>query len=323
VLGHSMAELSIYSSVDDRARLVGIPHESIGGGSFEVVFKARSGNVLQALVSTETVDIEGHACLIKIIRDITLQRRAEVEAREQRQQLTHLSRLATLSDLSGALAHELNQPLTAILSNAQAAQRFLADEHVDLAEIRSILEEIVEADKRAGDVIQRLRVLMKKGEHQFAPVDLNELLRDVLEFTHSDRVTRNVHVTVSLGTGLAPVNADRVQLQQVILNLIGNACEAMDANDRADRKLALATTTGRSGSAQLIVSDCGPGIAPATRERLFEPFFTTKEHGLGLGLSICRTITTAHGGKLYAENNAGRGATFRIVFPPSAAGAAP
>ncbi len=223
--------------------------------------------------------------------------------------------LATLSDFSGALAHELNQPLTAILSNAQAGQRFLAFEHVDLAEIRSILWEIVEADKRAGNVIRRLRVLMKKGENPFAPVDLNHLLREVLEFAHSDLVTRNVEVTASFDARLAPVNGDRVQLQQLMLNLIGNACEALEANERSDRKLAVTTTTGPNGSAQIIVSDCGPGIAPATLERLFEPFFTTKEHGLGLGLSICRTIATAHGGKLHAENNRGRGATFRVVFP--------
>ncbi|HYH41051.1 MAG TPA: MASE1 domain-containing protein [Burkholderiales bacterium] len=318
VLGRTMTDLSIYASEDDRRRVVRLGADITDARTFEMAFKTREGDVLEAVVSTETVEIEGDACLIKIIRDITPQRRAELEAREQRQQLTHLSRVATVSDFSGALAHELNQPLTAILSNAQAGQRFLALEHVDLAEIRSILWEIVEADKRAGNVIRRLRVLMKKGENQFAPVSLNPLLREVLEFAHSDLVTRNVEVTVSFGGGVAPVSGDRVQLQQLMLNLIGNACEALDANDRADRKLVLTTTTGANGSAQVIVSDCGPGIAPATLERLFEPFFTTKEHGLGLGLSICRTIATAHGGMLHAENNPDRGATFRVVFPPPA-----
>jgi PAS domain S-box-containing protein len=318
VLGRTMEDLSIYFTEDDRARLIRIACESGGANGFEMAFKARSGDVLQVLVSTEMVEIEGQSCLIEIIRDITLQRRAEMESREQRQQLTYLTRLATLSNFSGALAHELNQPLTAILSNAQAGQRFLAVEPVDLAEIRSILREIVEADKRAGDVIRQLRGLMKKGEPQFAPVDLNHLLREVLEFTHSDRVTRNVDVTARFGTGLPLVNGDRVQLQQLMLNLICNACECMDANDHADRKLGV-TTTASNGSAQIIVTDCGPGMAPATLERVFEPFFTTKEHGLGLGLSICRTIAAAHGGELYAENNYDRGATFRVVLPALAA----
>jgi PAS domain S-box-containing protein len=319
VLGRTVAELGIYSAEDDRALLMSITGESGDANSFEMAFRARSGDLLQALVSTETVEIEGDFCLIKIVRDITLQRRTELELREQRQQFIHLTRLATLSDFSGALAHELNQPLTAILSNAQAGQRFLAAEHVDLAEIRSILWEIVEADKRAGDVIRQLRGLMKKGEHRFAPVDLNHLLREVLEFTHSDRVARNVDVTASFGAELRQVNGDRVQLQQLMLNLICNACEAMDANERADRKLCV-TTTGSSGGVEIIVSDCGPGIAPAALERVFEPFFTTKEHGLGLGLSICRTIATAHGGTLCVENNRNRGATVRAVFPALAAG---
>ena len=137
----------------------------------------------------------------------------------------------------------------------------------------------------------------------------------MLDFSHSDLVTRNVDVTSSFDAGLAPVNGDRVQLQQLLLNLIGNACDAMEANDRADRKLVMTTTSGPDGAAQIAVSDCGRGISDATLERLFEPFFTTKEHGLGLGLSICRTITTAHGAKVHVQNNAERGAAFRVVFP--------
>jgi C4-dicarboxylate-specific signal transduction histidine kinase len=162
---------------------------------------------------------------------------------------------------------------------------------------------------------------MKKGENQFAPIDLNHLVREVLEFAHSDLVTRNVDVTANLDAGLAPVNGDRVQLQQLMLNLICNACEALDANDRSDRKLWLTTASGPGDAAQIVVSDCGPGIAAPTLERLFEPFFTTKEHGLGLGLSICRTIATAHGGKLNVENNADRGASFCVVLPGLAGGA--
>jgi PAS domain S-box-containing protein len=256
---------------------------------------------------------EGGAALSH--RDITRRKRAEIDAEQQRQELTHLTRVGILGQLSGALAHELNQPLTAILSNAQAVQRYLAQEPLDLPELRVALGDIVEADKRAGDVIRRLRDLLKKGEAQFRPLDLNSVIKDVLELAHSDLVVRGVTTTCRLTPDLPTVRGDRVQLQQVLLNLIANACEAMMDGEPNDRALTITTALGDNQAVQIVVADSGSGIAADMQARLFEPFVTTKMQGLGLGLPICSSIVTAHGGYMKAVNNLHGGATFSVTLP--------
>jgi signal transduction histidine kinase len=250
--------------------------------------------------------------------DITGRKRAEQEAREQRQELAHLTRVAMLGELSGALAHELNQPLTAILSNAQAAQRILAREPVDLTEVREILHDIADDDRRAGEVIQRLRAMLKKDEPKLLPLDVNEVIRESLRLANSDLIRRNVTVLPELAPRLPLVCGDRVQLQQVLLNLIFNACEAMSARPVRDRRLTLATVRDGEAGVQVCVVDRGPGIPADELERVFTPFFTTKEHGLGLGLPICRSIVTVHGGRLWASNNEEHGATFHLMLPRQA-----
>ena len=315
VIGRTHWDLGLYANDADYARFVAFTSERNRERDLEVKLRARDGREVLALVAVESVELGGEPCVIVTLRDVTEQRRTEIEARAQRQQLTHLTRVATVGELSGALAHELNQPLTAILSNAQAAQRFLARDPVDLAEIRAILGDIVEADKRAGEVIRRLRAMLKKGEVQFAPIDLNELLADVLDLAHGDLVTRHVSVTTRFNSGLPPVQGDRVELQQLFLNLIANACEAMSARDQGQRELAVTTTYDWDGTVQAAVADRGPGIPPDRLERLFEPFYTTREQGLGLGLAICRTIASTHGGRIWAENNGHGGATFRVAIP--------
>jgi two-component system, LuxR family, sensor kinase FixL len=247
--------------------------------------------------------------------EITSRKKAELETRQQRQELAHLTRVSMLGELSGALAHELNQPLTAILSNAQAAQRMLAREPVDLAEVREILRDIADDDRRAGDVIQRLRAMLKKGEAQVVALDLNEVVQEVLEIAHGDLITRNISVSRQLAPWLPPVRADRVQMQQVLLNLILNACEAMTANRADDRSLTVFSARDHESSVRAAIIDSGPGIPADDLERVFEPFFTTKANGLGLGLSICRSIVVAHGGRLWASNNEMRGATFYVTLP--------
>lgn len=247
--------------------------------------------------------------------DITGRKRAELESREQRRELAHLTRVAMLGELSGALAHELNQPLTAILSNAQAGQRLLAREPVDLAEIREVLKDIADDDRRAGAVIHRLRAMLKKEELALQPLDLSEVAREVLDLAHSDLITRNMLVTARLAAGLPPVRGDRVQLQQVLLNLVLNACESIAICGPSDRRLTITTARVADG-VQVSVSDHGTGIEAGAMSRLFEPFFTTKQHGLGLGLSICRSIVAEHGGRLWATNNEDKGgATFYLVLP--------
>src|SRR5262250_1258296 len=253
---------------------------------------------------------DGRRRLRSVMVDITDRRQAELEAQQQRQLLTHVTRVATLGELSGALAHELSQPLTSILSNAQAAQRLLTREPVDLAEVQDIIKDIVDDDRRAGAVIRRWRTLLRKGETVLQPLDLNEVTNEVLRLAHGELAANRVTVTTQLAAGLPAVRGDRVGLQQVLLNLIVNACDAMKLNDSARRHLTVITARDGNGAVRVSLADRGGGISADRMERVFEPFFTTKGHGLGLGLAICRSIVAAHGGRLWVANNADCGATF-------------
>jgi signal transduction histidine kinase len=208
-----------------------------------------------------------------------------------------------LGELSGAFAHELAQPLTSILGNAEAALELLPPDTPALSDIRDMLRDIVKDDVRAAEVIQRLRSMLTQGEIQRRPVDLNQVVRDVLSLARSDLITRNVSVITQLDPGAALVLADPVQLQQVLLNLIVNACEAMSASPPSQRRLTISTCLSDEGRAiACSVADRGCGIPPGNTERIFQPFVTTKKQGLGLGLAICRSIIEAHGGRLWAEN---------------------
>ncbi|MGZ5141921.1 MAG: ATP-binding protein, partial [Burkholderiales bacterium] len=307
-VGRTLPDLALFSEADAASLTRGVR-------DVELRLRDRSGEVRQAIVAAEQVEMAGRPCLITAIRDVTEQRRIEREAAEQRRHMNMLTRVALLGELTGALAHELNQPLTAILSNAQAMQRFLTHDPVDLDEIREIAADIIEEDKRAGDVIHRLRALLRKGEAQFELVDVNDLVREALTLAQADLAARNVRVNVSYGGNLNAVRGDRIQLQQVLLNLIVNACEAMMVNKPELRYFKIETKPGNSGGVQITVSDTGPGITQESFDKLFEPFFTTKDHGLGLGLSISRAITAAHGGRLWAENAPTRGAIFHVSLP--------
>jgi PAS domain S-box-containing protein len=262
---------------------------------------------------------EGLFVLASIV-DITERRQNELELARQRNELTHLSRVALLGELSVSLAHELNQPLTAILSNAQAAQLLLVQGATDPGELPEILSEIAHESKRAGEIIRRLRVLLKKGEIHRVPLDMNEVVDTVLKLIRSDFINQHVAVEVELAPDLPLVDGDEVQLQQVLLNLVVNACDAMAKVEVIDRRLIISTELARGNSVRVSVADQGCGIPPEKVERIFEPFFTTKEIGTGLGLAVCRTIISAHGGELWAVNNAKRGATFQFTLPPIAQG---
>jgi PAS domain S-box-containing protein len=252
--------------------------------------------------------------VLSIVRDITDRKRAEVDAAIQRRELAHLSRVATLGELSGAIAHELSQPLAAVLSNAQAARRLLAHDPADVAEVRAALDDIIANDRRAGAVIERLRVLLRKGESAFEPLDLNDVTQEALDLTHSDFLARRISVTTRLTPSIPMVSGDRVQLQQVLLNLVLNACESMSTTEVDGRHLTV-TTAVDDGFVQMSIVDRGVGIPEEHLDKVFEPFVTFREHGLGLGLAISRSIVIAHGGRLVAENNADRGATFRCFLP--------
>ncbi len=258
---------------------------------------------------------DGMVYFAGVLTDITARKEAELEVQEQRQLLTHLTRVATLGELSGALAHELNQPLTSILTNAQAALRFLDREPPELTELRDILSDIVNDDQRAGEVIRRLRTLLRKGETPRQPLDVNDVIGDVLRLAHSELIGHGVIVTLQLTPDLPKIVGDRVALQQVLLNLIVNACDAMRLDEPTERRLTIGTALDDEGIVRLTVMDRGAGLPADGTEQVFEPFYTTKEQGLGLGLMICRSIVAAHGGRLWATNNPERGATFTFTLP--------
>ena len=296
-----------------------------GGGEFEAEYRvlAADGAIrwVEALGQVERDPAGKPLRLRGVAVDVTERKQAEKDLQRLQGELAHFSRVSTVGQLSNTLAHELNQPLAIILTNAQAAQRLLAQQPPDLAETREILTDIVSADERAGEVIKRLRALLKPGQTHLQPLSANALVEDVLRIARSDLIERGIKVHAELDGSGPPVVGDRVQLQQVLLNLILNAGEAMAANPPSDRHMTIATTH-RDDAVRISVSDTGCGLPPEA-ERVFEPFFTTKKEGLGLGLQICRSIVSVHNGRLWAEPNGvatSRGTTFKVELPAAAGG---
>jgi len=240
---------------------------------------------------------------------------AEREAARLRQDLAHIGRISAMGELAASLAHELNQPLTAILNNAEVALQQLDATAPDCASLREILVDIVADDKRAAEVIRRLRALVSKGELQHVALDINEVVAEVAQLVRNDVVLRKIPMAVHLAPGLPTIRGDRVQLQQVVLNMILNALEAMVEPDGRQRSLALRTARAADGTVMVAVEDSGIGIDVDEVERMFEPLYTTKPTGLGMGLAIARTIVQAHGGQLHASNNPAGGATFDFTLP--------
>jgi signal transduction histidine kinase len=247
-------------------------------------------------------------------QDIHLRMQQEHERAVLREELAHLSRVATMSEMSSSLAHELNQPLTAVLSNAQAALRFLARDPPDLDGVREGLEHVVESDKRASEVIRRLRSMLRKDTGEYRELDVNDVVEETVLLLRSDLVVRNVDVQLELGRDLPAVRADRVQLQQVLLNLVFNACDAL-GNMPASRLVVVETCVALPYGVEVIVRDHGAGIAQADPEDIFKPFVTSKPEGMGLGLPVCRSLIEAHGGRIWADRNEPRGTRLHFTLP--------
>ncbi len=244
-------------------------------------------------------------------------RLAEIEVLNQRTELAHVARVSMMGQLASALAHELNQPLGAILRNAEAAELFLQKEKPDLEEIRAILADIRKDDERAGNVINRMRSLLKRRSLESDPLDFQGLIEETIMLARSDARNRRINLSLRADPELPLVLGDRVHLQQVLLNLMLNGMDAMANCRPADRQLAILVRMAKDGSVEVVVRDSGTGIAPEKLDRVFEPFFTTKSEGMGMGLAISRTIIEAHGGKIRAENNPDKGASFIFTLRPA------
>ena len=258
--------------------------------------------------------IQEPAGLVCVFPEKTLRKLPKLKGPEHWNDVAHLFRVASLGELSSSLAHELRQPLTAILSNAQSAVVLLNRDKCDLGEIRDIISDIVLDGNRASEVIDRLYILLKKGDFRPQALDANEVARDVLKLLNHDLESRGVRVVAECSVGLPSIRADRVQLQQVLINLMLNAVDAM-ADSLSPRTLTLRSRKTEKDMVEISVADTGDGIAPGAEEKVFEPYYSTKPHGLGLGLSLSRSIVSAHGGQLWAESRRTDGAVFHCTLP--------
>jgi two-component system sensor kinase FixL len=305
-LQNQSAKKSIFEAVRDN-------------GNFEEEFRIRdeAGAALWVQVSAQSVGSGATSGLAGTLRNITDFKSLQQEAEQLRRQVIHLTRVSTLGELSGAVAHELNQPLTAILSNAQAGQRLISRNAASTDEIQSILEDIIEDDRRAGAVLTRLRNLIRNEQVDFSEIDLNEVVAEVFRLVHSEMIERRVDVVLDCTPVLPPVRADRIQIQQVLINLVRNACDAMVSVRWSEHKLTVKTGRRCDESVVITVADNGAGLPEELRGSLFEPFVTTKRNGMGLGLTISRAIISGHRGEIWFEENPGGGSIFGFSLPPA------
>jgi PAS domain S-box-containing protein len=288
---------------------------------YEKEYFRKDGSRVPVLLGAATFE-EGGTQGVAFVLDLTERKRAEAEARESERRfreiqmdLAHANRVATMGQLTASIAHEVQQPIAAMVATAQAALRWLGAQPPELEEVRKGLARIVRDGNRAGDVIGRIRRLIEKAPPRRDALAINEAILEVIALLHGEVVKHGVSVQTQLADGLPRIQGDRVQLQQVILNLLINAIEAMRGVGEGARELLVRTRPAEAGGVLVAVQDAGPGLDPAKRARLFEAFYTTKPGGLGMGLSICRSIIEAHGGRLWAEANEPRGAMFQFTVP--------
>ncbi len=306
----------------DRARVVEAFHRlDAGGTALDIEYKValHDGRVRHVHHIAQAVRDEQGRVLkhVGAIHDITDRRHAEDEARQLQERLTHFSRLSTMGEMAAGLAHEINQPLSAIATYSQACQRILRQPEPDVADVSAALEQINAQALRAGEVIRRLRNFVKNREVKREPVDCGRLLEDLRTLAETDARLHNVNLHIEAEEDLPAVHADPIQLQQVVLNLVRNAIDAVADCPEGRREVRLRASRAPEGEIEITVADRGSGLAPQAAEHLFNPFFTTKASGTGLGLAISRSIVRAHGGRLWHTPNHEFGAKFHFTLPAS------
>jgi C4-dicarboxylate-specific signal transduction histidine kinase len=273
-------------------------------------------HVVGHTVSDETTSIERAGLeFVGAVMDVTAAKRAAEELHETQAALAHVTRVTTLGELTASIAHEVNQPLGALVTNAEACLLWLDHGTRKLGEARRSVEMIIKDGHRAGEVIRRVRALLKKTAPQTAPLDINDLVNEVITLVQREVFSHRVSLRMELAPALPAVLADRVQLQQVLINLVINGIEAMQPVTDQPRQLVIRSRQDEADQVLVTVTDCGVGISAENADQLFNPFFTTKSGGMGMGLSICRSIIEAHGGRLSASGNVGPGATFQFALP--------
>ena len=260
-------------------------------------------------------DASGSIEFVGAVTDVSARRQAEEKLHQAQAELAHVTRVTALGELAASIAHEVNQPLAAVVANAAAAQRWLNRDTPDLQEARNALLSIVNDGNRAGEVIQRVRGLVSKNTDPKVPLDINEIVNEVIALLHRELFSQRISLRTELAPALGPVLGDRIQLQQVILNLIINGIEAMQPVTGRPRELVIRTQQEDTHQILVAVTDCGVGLATENANRVFDAFFSTKSGGMGMGLSICRSIVESHGGQLSACGNGGLGATFQFSLP--------
>ena len=304
------------ADIDRVRQLIGLASRDGKDWALEHQLQMPDGSIKSVdVVARATRDESGRVEFVGAIMDVSAAKRAEQELRQAQAELAHVARVTALGELTASIAHEVSQPIAAVVTNAEAALRWSGAEPPQLDKVREVLGQIVNDGMRAGDVIHRIRALVKKTPPRMARVDVNEAVLDITTLARGELLRHGVALQTQLATGLPLIEGDRIQLQQVILNLILNAVEAMSGIAEGAREMRVSTAREASNGVLVTVRDFGPGLDPQGMNRLFDAFYTTKPEGLGMGLAICRSIIEAHGGQLWATANEPRGAVFQFTLP--------
>lgn len=306
-----------YTHPEQRRKFMDAPSHRAMGSGLELTGLCKDGREIPVEVSLCTIESEDGLLVVSAVRDISERKAAENEAREHREDLAHVTRLSTMAEMATGIAHEINQPLSAIITYSYAARQALESPSVGADEVRSILDRLEEHAGRAGDIVKQVRSLVIKSRSEHLPADLNSLVRKVIRFLDLDLRQGNVTLELSLDESSPIVLVDEIHIQQVVVNLMKNAIDAMEEIPDENRRLTLATRISPDGKAEVEVSDCGKGFSDKDSTRIFDAFFSTKVNGMGMGLAISRSIVEQHEGKIWVEKNANGGATFLFTLPRS------